>query len=99
MSDRTQMIIMKGSLEKCIRGMIEREGKYGVHQLAIIKHAGISGSTLVTEEEAYTMLREGTFAGLRIVMCMTGPELRRFVGYAQLNLFPGGDSGDDQAPI
>lgn len=99
MSGRTQMIIKKGSLEKCVLHMIESGGKYKGHQLAIVQHAGISGSMVVLENEAYTMQKEGTFAGLRIVLCMTAVELRRFVNYAQLNLFPGGDNGDDPTAI
>ena len=99
MSDRTPMVIKKGSLEKCVLHMIQSGAKYKGHQLAIVQHAGISGSMVVLENEAYTMAKEGTFAGFRIVMCMTTSELRRFVGYAQLNLFPGGEVGDDPTAI
>lgn len=99
MSDRTEMIIKKGALEKCVLHMIQSGAKYKGHQLAIVQHAGISGSMVVLEAEAYTMVKEETFAGLRVVMCMTQSELRRFVGYAQLNLFPGGGNGDDSTSV
>lgn len=95
----TRMIIRKGSLEKCVLHMIESGAQYKGQQLAIVRHAGICGSMVVLEREAYTMVKEETFAGLRIVLCMTRSELRRFVGYAQLNLFPGGGDGDDQTAV
>ena len=97
--DRTQMVIKKGSLEKCVLHMMQSGAKWRGFQLAIVQHEGISGSMVVTEQEAYQMVRDGTFAGLRIVMCMTQGDLRRFVGYAQLNLFPGGGNGDDPAAV
>lgn len=99
MTDLKRMIIKKGSLEKCVLYMIKSGAKYKGHQLAIVQHAGITGSMVVLETEAYTMIKASTFAGFRIVMCMTELELKRFVNYAQLNLFPGGDSGDNPTAL
>ena len=92
-------MIRKGTLEKCVLHMIQSGAKYKGHQLAIVHHAGVPGFMVVLESEAYTMVKEETFTGLRIVMCMKAVELRRFVGYAQLNLFPGGGNGDDPAAV